>query len=266
MNVPHSPASSPPPQTLAGRRFLITGASRGIGRATAIRLAEHGGDVAINFLQSVDAAKQVARQIDAMGRRVVLVRADVSNPDDVTAMVETAAETLDGLDGIISNAAAGGFRPLGETSIVNLEATLRCNALPVVGLANAAMPYLSSGEHHGKVVAVSSHGSRWSVPNYGAIGASKATLESLMRHLALEYGDRGVNFNVVLSGMIATDAVATMPGMRDTLAASQSRMMTGDRPLTENDVAGVIAFLCSPDSDLIQAQTVVVDGGVSVRV
>jgi enoyl-[acyl-carrier protein] reductase III len=106
----------------------------------------------------------------------------------------------------------------------------------------------------------------WAVPNYAAIGASKAALESFVRHLALELGPTGINFNCVLPGIVATEAVRTMPGVEQVLQAAGERMMIPTRSLTPEDVAGVVAFLASSDSDMIQGQTIVVDGGVSVRI
>ena len=248
---------------------LVTGASRGIGRAVSLRLASQGYNVVLNFLRSKDAAVEVARQCSGEGAEVMIVRADVSSPDDVTGMVDGAIERFGRLDAVISNAAAGGFRGLTETTPINLEAALRCNALPAVSLATATVEHLSrtpDRDRQGKFVAISSHGSRWAVPNYGAIGASKAALESYVRHLSLEHGDRGINFNCVLPGIIATEAVASMPAVAGVIDAAQKRMMMGDRKLTESDVAGVVSFLCSRDSDLIQGHTLVVDGGVSIRV
>ena len=253
-------------QPLSGRCALVTGASRGIGRSIAMELARRGASVAVNFLNSQEDAIEVAKAIDAMGRRVMLVKANVSLREDVQAMVAEVQDQFGGLDTIVSNAAAGGFRDLSELTPVNLEATLRNNSAPVVWLAQAAAESLSATQQHGKVVAVSSHGSQWAVPHYGAIGASKAALESFVRHLALEFGDRGVNFNCVLPGIIPTDAIASMPGAESLVDAATERMMVGDRRLCEQDVASVVAFLCDRASDLIQGQTIVVDGGVSIRI
>ncbi|TWT49655.1 Enoyl-[acyl-carrier-protein] reductase [NADPH] FabL [Rubripirellula amarantea] len=250
---------------LQGRTALVTGASRGIGRAIALELARQGARVAVNFLNSQSAAVEVARAIDQMGADVMLVKADISSADDIAAMVAEVEHQFGALDTIVSNAAAGGFRDLADLTPVNFEATIRNNSAPVIWLAQAAAKALKSANHHGKMVAVSSHGSRWAVPHYGAIGASKAALESLMRHLALEHGDDGVNFNCVLPGIIATDAIASMPGADALVDAATDRMMVGKRKLCEQDVAEVVAFLCSDASDLIQGQTLIVDGGVSIR-
>lgn len=251
---------------LRGKRALVTGASRGIGKSCALRLAELGADVAINFLSSADEAAEVVGSIHGLGRRSFAVRADVAQRDDAVAMVQAVEERFEAIDIVVSNVAAGGFRSASDLTPASFEATIRTNSAAVLWLVQAAADSLAKSSYQGKVIAVSSHGSMWAVPNYAAIGASKAALESLIRHLALEYGPRGINFNCVLPGIVATDAVATMPDVDNIMKAAQARMMLGDRTLTASDVADVVAFLASPLSDLIQGQTLVVDGGVSIRV
>lgn len=251
---------------LDGKVALVTGASRGIGRACALQLARLGADIAVNYLISREEAVAVAKEIQQLGRNVLVVRADVAKPEDVRAMVDAVAERFNGLDIIVSNAAAGGFRPASELTLPNMEAVLRTNAIPVVTLTQSAIGLLTQHASHGKVIAVSSHGSRWAVPNYAAIGASKAALESYVRHLALELGPQGINFNCVLPGIVATDAVRTMPDVEQTIEAATTRMMIPPRELSPEHVAGVVAFLASEQSDFIQGQTLVVDGGISVRV
>ena len=165
---------------LTGQTALVTGASRGIGRACAERLAACGADVIVNFRNSRDQAAEVVQAVQSYGRKAVAVRADVSEPDDVRALVDFVGERFERLDIVVSNAAAGGFRPLLELSPANWEATLRNNSAPLIWLIQAAAPLLTQ-QPRASVVAISSHGSTWAVPNYGAIGASKAALESLVR-------------------------------------------------------------------------------------
>ncbi len=250
---------------LSGQTALVTGASRGIGRAIALRLAEAGADVAINFLTSQSAAVEVANEVQRCGRRAATIKADVSERDDVVAMVDFVGTHFGRLDIIVSNAASGGFRSLGEVQIQHFDAAMHVNVLPLVWLAQAGLPLLKKGEARSKVIGLSSHGSRLALPAYGAIGASKAALESVVRQLAYEHGGEGINFNAVLAGLVETDSTNRLPDAAAMFAAVQDRMLTGPRPLKPVDVADAVLFLASPLSDLVQGQTLVVDGGVSVR-
>jgi enoyl-[acyl-carrier protein] reductase III len=251
---------------LSGRVALVTGASRGIGRACALRLAEAGADVIVNFMTSQAAAEQTAHEITALGRKTAIVRADVSEREDVVAMIGMINEQFGRLDILISNAASGGFRPLLEATAKNFEAAMSINALALVNLLQAAVPLLAQPERRAKVVALSSHGSHRALPAYGLIGASKAALASLVRHFALELGDRGINVNVLEAGLVETDSTRRLPGAREMLATRSQHTLVGDRILEAGDVADAVLFLASPLSDMIQGQTIVVDGGASIRI
>ena len=251
---------------LSGKTALVTGASRGIGRACAIQLAASGANVIVNFRSSAEAATEVVQGIIAHGQTGVAVRADVTEQDDVKAMIEFIEERFGQLDIIVSNVGAGGFRPLMDVSPANWDAVLRANAAPLIWLTQAAQSLLTQSTGMAKIIAVSSHGSMWAVPNYGVIGASKAALESLIRHLALELGKDGISFNAVLPGVVDTDAIRTMPGADQVLKVTAEQMLVDSTIIRPEDVANVVAFLSSSLSDLIQGQTIVVDGGVSVRI
>ncbi|MAT73170.1 MAG: 1-cyclohexenylcarbonyl CoA reductase [Planctomycetaceae bacterium] len=252
---------------LTGKLALVTGGSRGIGRATAVRLAEAGADVVINFVTSQSAAAEVAAEVQRLGRRSATVKADVSEPEDVAAMIDFIGDQFGRLDILVSNAASGGFRTLLDAQPQHLDAAMHTNVLPLITLAQAARGLLvrDQGQDRAKIVALSSHGSRLGLPAYGLIGASKAALESIIRQLAYELGNDGVNCNVVLAGLVATDSTKHLPGAEEMFAAVQKQMLTGERPLTADDVADAVLFLSSPLSDLVQGATLVVDGGVSVR-
>jgi enoyl-[acyl-carrier protein] reductase III len=250
---------------LSGKVALVTGASRGIGRACALRLAKAGADVIVNYVTSQTAAAEVADEIQSLGRRAAAIKADVSETEDVRAMMEFVGERFERLDILVSNAATGGFRPLMEASPRHFDAAMHTNARSVITLTQEAHKLLKAGPGQGKVVALSSHGSHRALPNYALIGASKAALESVIRHLALELGPEGINFNVVLAGIVATDAIKNLPGSDAMLDYTKSNMLLPDRQLEPDDVASAVLFLASSLSDFVQGETLIVDGGIGIR-
>jgi enoyl-[acyl-carrier protein] reductase III len=250
---------------LSGRVALVTGSSRGIGRACALRLADAGADLVINYVTARSAATEVAEEIAARGRRVLVVKADISEEDDVRCMVEHIGEAFGQLDIVVSSAATGGFRPLLAATTRNFEAAMRTNVMALVYLVQASLPLLEKGPHRGKVVAISSHGSHMALPMYGLIGGSKAALESIVRHLTLEVGDRGINVNAVKAGLVETDSTRRIPYADQMFAAQVDHTMVGNRTLSADDVADAVAFLCSPLSDMIQGETLTVDGGAAIH-
>ena len=251
---------------LTNRVALVTGGSRGIGRACALRLAEAGADVVVNYVSSQQAAMDVAEQITRLGRKAFVVKADVSEQDDVQSLMDFIAEQVGQLDVLVSNAATGGFRPLLNSTERNFRATFGTNVLALLYLVQAAVPLLERSAGRAKVIALSSHGSDTALPWYGLIGSSKAALESLVRHLTLEVGDRGVNVNVVKAGLVETDSTRVIPHADRIFAARKDKAMMGERMLTAQDVADAVLFLASPLSDLVQGETLTVDGGAAVHV
>lgn len=251
---------------LTGRTALVTGSSRGIGRATAIKLAMAGANLIVNYVTNQAAAMSVAEQAQALGVDVAVVRADVGHREDIDRMVEFVNDRFGGLDIIVSNAATGGFRPLLATSDTNFEAAMNMNVRPLMYLVQAAAEMLESSPVRAKVVAISSHGAFMALPMYGTIGTSKAALEALVRHFALELGDRNVNFNVVRAGLVETDSTRLLPGADQMFQGRIHKSMTGERMLGADDVADTVLFLCSSLSDMIQGETLTVDGGAAIHV
>lgn len=251
---------------LSGRVALVTGSSRGIGRACAVKLAEAGADVIINYVTSKAAAMEVAEQILSLGRQAWVIKADVGEVDDVECMMDFVTENIGRLDVLVSNAATGGFRPLLTADARHFQTTMNTNVLAMVYLVRSAMPLLENSRRRGKVVAISSHGSHMALPMYGLIGGSKAALESIARHLTLEVGDRGVNVNIVKSGLVETDSTRRIPFAERMFAGRSEKSMVGDRVLTTDDVANAVLFLASPLSDLVQGETITVDGGSAIHV
>ncbi len=249
---------------LDGKIALITGGSRGIGRACAIRLAGAGANVVVNYVSSRSAAEDVAREVMALGREAVVIKADVGEPDDVEVMMDHVRDTFGKLDILISNAATGGFRPLTATMPKHFDAAMRINVHALIFLVQSALPLLERSEGRSKVIALSSHGSHRALPAYGLIGSTKAALESMVRHFALELGGRGINFNTVQAGLVETDSFLQMPHREKILKVKRDRSLTGTRYLAAEDVADAVAFLASPLSDLVQGATIVVDAGANI--
>ncbi|MBX7071965.1 MAG: SDR family oxidoreductase [Pirellulales bacterium] len=253
---------------LTGRVALVTGGSRGIGRACALKLADAGADVIINYVTSESAAREVGDLILARGSRAAVVKADVSEQDDVASMVEFVAERFGRLDILVSNAATGGFRPLLSASPRNFEAAMKTNVMALLHLVQQSANLLErtdEREGRGKVIALSSHGANMALPLYGLIGGSKAALESIVRHLAMELGGKGINVNVVRAGLVETDSTRKIPYADQLFAGRQFRNMTGERYLTADDVANCVLFLASSLSDMVQGETLTVDSGVQVH-
>jgi len=251
---------------LSGKVALVTGSSRGIGRACALRLAEAGADVIINYVTSQSAGMEIAEQIRALGRRAALVRADVSEQEDVADMISFIRDEFGQLDIVVHNAATGGFRALLDSSNANFHAAMSTNVQSLLFLMQAAAPLLVGKPHRSKVVVLSSHGSDMALPAYGLIGSSKAAVASLARHLTLELGDQGVNINVVQAGLVETDSTRRLPNSQEMFAGRKFKAMMGNRSLEAGDVADAVLYLCSPLSDLVQGQTLIVDGGAAIHI
>jgi enoyl-[acyl-carrier protein] reductase III len=252
---------------LSGRVALVTGGSRGIGKACALRLAEAGADLVLNYVVNRQAAMAVADEVSEMGRQVLVVKADVSEQDDIRSMMDGVKEHFGRLDILVSNAATGGFRPLLAATGRNFQAAYNTNVLALLYLVQAALPLMQrkEGELRSKVITLSSHGSNIALPAYGLIGSSKAALESLVRHLTLEIGGRGININVVKSGLVDTDSTRKLPNADAIFEGRKDRAMMGDRMLNASDVADAVLFLSSPLSDLVQGEVLTVDGGAAIH-
>jgi len=237
----------------AARTVLVTGGSRGIGKAIALRLARDGASrVAIGYFRSDTAAEETAEELRALGAEPVLVRGNVTS----SRVVEQVAA----LGPLVHNAATGVIRPALETEDKHWDWTLNANARALLGLTRVAAPSMKPGA---SIVAISSLGSVRVLENYTLVGTSKAALEALVRYLAVELAPRGIRVNAVSAGVVETAALEHFPN-REEMLASGARNPAG-RIVTPEDIAGVVSFLCSPDAEMIRGQTLIVDGGFSLR-
>ncbi|HPR63589.1 MAG TPA: enoyl-[acyl-carrier-protein] reductase FabL [Thermoanaerobaculia bacterium] len=245
---------------LSGKKALITGGSRGIGRSIAIALAEAGCDVAINFFRHREAAEEVAKEIEALGRTALILKANVAQEDHVHRMFEEMKSVWGQIDILVSNAASGVLKPITELTFHHWQWTMNINAASLLHLIQHSIPLMKEG---GIVIAVSSLGAIRAIPNYTFVGASKAALESLVRHLTVELAPRGIRVNCISAGTVETDALRHFPNRDAILDESLERTPSG-RLTTPEDVADVALFLCSPLASQIHGQTLIVDGGYSI--
>lgn len=246
---------------LDGKVALVTGSSRGIGKAIALRLADNGVNLVVNYIRHRRDAEATARLIEGKDVKCLMVKANVANDEDVAAMFEEVRQEFGRLDILISNAASGVLKPAMELSARHWQWAMDINARALLTLAQQAVPLMPSG---GRIMAVSSMGAVRAVENYTAVGASKAALESLVRHLAVELGPRKISVNTISAGAVDTEALKKFPNRQKILDTALGRTPLG-RLTTPEDVADVALFLCSPLASMIQGQTIVVDGGYSIR-
>ncbi len=243
----------------ANKVALITGGARGIGRATAVKFAHYGADIAIIYYNSSDEAQALVEEIQGLGRKALAIQANVADQQSVKEMYAVFREQFNRLDFLISNAASGVLRPALKMSTKHWRWCMETNALALNHLVCEGLALMSPGS---RVIALSSLGAHRAIPNYGFIGASKAALEALVRSLSLELAEYGITVNSVSAGVVDTDALKHFPNREQILDEYQSHSLAG-RPLLTQDVANAIYLLCLPEAEMINAHTLFVDAGYS---
>ncbi len=241
--------------TFEGASVLVTGGTRGIGKAIALRFASLGARrVALGYMRGDKPAEETAAELAALGAEPVLVRGNVAS----TRVADEVGE-LGPLDALIHCAATGVIRPALETEDKHWDWTLSANARALLSLTRAAAPSMPPGS---SIVALSSLGSTRVLEDYALVGASKAALEALVRYLAVELAPQGIRVNAVSAGVVETGALEHFP-QKDGMLALGKRNPAGRIVLPE-DIAGAVMFLCSPEAEMVRGQTLVVDGGWSL--
>ena len=244
---------------------LVTGSGRGIGKAITLYFAQHGADVVINFFRNRAPAEETAREVEKLGRRALLVKADVGDLDDLNRLFDEVEKEFGGLDIFVHNAASGYNRPAMEQKPKGWDWTMNINARALLFSAQRAA-VLMEKRGGGKIVSISSAGASRVLPDYVVVGASKAALESLTRYLGVELISKGINVNAVSPGVVETDALNHFVSMggQENILQKFIEMVPAGRLITPEEVAEVVAFLCTPASSMIVGQTIVMDGGYSL--
>jgi len=250
----------------ANKVALITGSGRGIGQAIALHFAREGSDVVVNFFRNRAPAEAAAGQIHSLGRKAIVVKADVGEPEGIETLFAETEKEFGGLDILVCNAASGYNRPVMEQKIRGWDWTMNINARSALFCAQRAAPLMEQ-RGGGHIVNISSPGSSRVMPDYVVVGASKAALEAVTRYLAVELAPKHIVVNAVSPGIVATDALKHFALMRDLgqdLLAEKAKATPAGRLVTAEDVAGLVAFLCSPAAEMIRGQTILLDGGLTL--
>jgi enoyl-[acyl-carrier protein] reductase III len=241
---------------------LVTGSSRGIGKATAIRLAKEGYDLVINYARSKTKALETAAEIEALGRKALVVKANVGDVEKINYLFSEIKKEFGRLDVFVNNAASGVQRPLMELEESHWDWTMNINSKALLFCAQEAAKLMDQG---GKIVSISSLGSIRYLENYTVVGVSKAALEALTRYLAVELAGKNIIVNAVSGGVVDTEALKHFPNREELLAEAGQKTPAG-RMVEIDDMVNTIMFLLSDGSSMIRGQTIIVDGGVSLLV
>lgn len=244
-----------------GKVALITGGSRGIGRAVALRLAENGADVVVNYVRHKGDAEQTARLVEKAGARCHVVKANVAKEEDLARMFAEIEHIFGRLDILVSNAASGVLKPALELTARHWDWAMDINARALLFLVQHGMHLMGPGS---RVMAISSLGAVRGIENYTTVGASKAALEALVRHLAVELGPKGILVNTISAGAVDTDALKHFPNREEILRKSVEATPLG-RLTTPGDVADIALFLSSDLASMVHGQVIIVDGGYAVH-
>jgi NAD(P)-dependent dehydrogenase (short-subunit alcohol dehydrogenase family) len=239
--------------------ILITGGSKGIGRAIGASFAEQAGDVFLNYHGDDDAAEEAKAEVEQRGARCHLIKQDVGTPEGAGAVLEAVAAHTDRLDQLVHCAVRSISRPVLDADPVAFTSAVNLNGTALLYLVQAARPLLRRGS---TVFFLSSRGGRTVVPNYAAIGVAKALAESLVRYLAVELAPLGVRINCVAPGVVKTDAVRDLFGdQADEIVRHAAETNPSGRGVRDEDYTNLIRFLASPEAEFIQGQVIFVNGG-----
>ncbi|MFC2019086.1 enoyl-[acyl-carrier-protein] reductase FabL [Chloroflexota bacterium] len=240
-----------------GKIVLITGGSRGIGRAITLKLASEGADVIINYFRKRETANATAQEARDKGVTAHTIKANVGDPEKIDQMFDEIEAKFGRLDIFVSNAASGVARPALDLDSRSWDWTMDINARAFLLCAQRAAHLMPNG---GKMVSISSIGSRLAMPVYTAVGVSKAALEALTRYLAIELAPRGICVNGVAPSAVETETLKRYTSDPALPKGAWQTTPVG-RMVQPEDVANVVAFLASDEAAMINGQIIVIDGG-----
>jgi glucose 1-dehydrogenase len=247
---------------LQGKRAVVTGSGRGIGRAIAVRFAQEGADVVINDLDIRTTARETLAQVVATGRRGVLIQADLSHADQARRLIDDAVRQLGPLDILVNNAGIEKHAPFVEVTEEDYDKVLHVNLKGAFFTTQAFVRHLLADNRPGKIIHISSVHEELPFPGYASYCASKGGLQLLTRDLAVELGPHGITVNGIAPGAIITEINRSLLDDKPRVERLLKQIPLGRLGKTD-DVAAVAAFLASPDADYVTGSTYYVDGGLA---
>ncbi|HLZ34947.1 MAG TPA: SDR family oxidoreductase [Nitrospira sp.] len=248
--------------SIEGKNLLVTGGTRGIGRAVSLQFARAGARVIANYVRGQQSADNLLAQAQQEQLHLTLCRADLTIPKGLDSVEEVVTGLTGGLHGLVYCAATGVHKSFDELTLRHYDWTFALNVRAFFDLVKRLLPRFASDA---SIVAVSSQGALRVVPAYSVVGASKGALEALARHLAVELAPRGIRVNIVCPGAVATEAWTSIPQVQERLAELTKRTPIG-RLVAPEDVAQAAQFLCSDAARTIIGHTLVIDGGAGLPV
>ena len=251
------------PKCLAGKTAIVTGSSRGIGRGIAIRFAQEGANVVVNYAGSLSAGEETLAEVIAAGARGVLLQADVSSAPEVIGLVEAAAREFGAVDVLVNNAGVETHAPFWDVKEADYDRVMNVNVKGAFFAAQALTRHLRASRRPGRIINISSVHEDVAFPNFAAYCASKGAMRMLARTLAVELGPLGITINNIAPGAIETPINTALLNDPARLGSLLKQIPLG-RLGQPGDVAGVAAFLASEDAAYVTGSTFVVDGGLSV--
>jgi enoyl-[acyl-carrier protein] reductase III len=248
--------------SLSERNALITGGTRGMGRAISIQFARAGARVIANYVREQNTAETLLAQAEVENLRVTVCRADLTSSRGLDRLEEAVAGLGGDLRALVHCAATGVHKSIEDLTLRHYDWTFALNVRAFFDLVKRLLPRFAADA---SILVLSSHGALRAVPGYSLVGASKGALEALARHMAVELAPRGIRVNILVPGAVATDAWEAMPNGKDRLAEMERRTPSG-RLTTPEEVAQAAQFLCSDAARSVIGQTLVIDGGAGIPV
>jgi glucose 1-dehydrogenase len=249
-------------QRLAGKVALVTGSSRGIGRAIVLRFAQEGADVAINYSRDEAPARDVLSEVEAIGRRGILIKANLANVSETRAMVDEVVSRFDRLDILVNNAGIEKKAPFWEVTEQDYDKVVDVNLKGVFFASQAMVQHLRRTKRPGRIINISSVHEDLPFPGFASYCASKGGVRMLTRNLAVELGPLGITINAIAPGAIATPINENLLNNPQQLNALIDQIPLGRLGKPE-DVAGLAVFLASEDASYVTGATYFVDGGLT---